>query len=100
MIWGQVVESDEIHSSKTGKWYKVSSTSTTATEARIRLEGVTKPLIKPIGDTIPAGMHRRGKTGEVVDLFMVAFSGATRPADIGPKDVGPMLGVKTESEDE
>lgn len=78
MIWGQVVESDEIHSAKTGRWYEVVSTSTTRTEARIHLAGIAKPLVKPVAETVPPEMIRRGATGKAVDLFVVAFSGPTR----------------------
>lgn len=78
MIWGQVVESDQLYSAKTRKWYEVVSTSTTRTEARIRLAGISKPLIKPVSETVPPEMIRRGTTGKVVDLFVVAFSGPIR----------------------
>lgn len=77
MIWGQVVESDQLYSAKTQRWYQVLSTSTTRSEARIRLAGISKPLIKPVGETVPPEMIRRGETGKVVDLFVVAFSGPT-----------------------
>lgn len=77
MIWGQVVEGDEILSVKTGRWYTVSSTSTSAAGARIRLTGVAKMLTRPVAEEVPAGTHRRGATGAAVDLFIVAFSGPT-----------------------
>lgn len=94
MIYGQVVESDELKSLKTGKWYEVTSTSTTETTARIRLKGVAKLLIKPIADEVPAGTHRRGQTGRAVDLFAVAFSGQNIPS--APETIP----TKSESEDQ
>lgn len=94
MIWGQVVESDELKSLKTGKWYEVLSTSTTEGTARIRLKGVAKLLIKPIADEVPAGTHRRGQTGKAVDLFVVAFSGPNIPS--APAD----MPTKSESEED
>lgn len=78
MIWGQVVESDQLYSSRTRKWYEVSSTSTGNGQARIHLKGVPKPLVKPAAEEVPAEMVKRGGTGKVVDLFIVAFSGPTR----------------------
>lgn len=94
MIYGQVVEGDEIKSVKTGKWYEVTSTSTTETTARIRLKGVGPVLIKPIADELPAGTHRRGETGKAVDLFVVAFSGPNIPS--APETIP----TKSESEEE
>jgi hypothetical protein len=98
VIWGQVVEGDEIKSVKTGRWYAVSSTSTTATEARIRLVGVAKLLTRPVGDEVPADIHRRGPTGAAVDLFVVAFSGPNLSVDVPDRAVGPTLSERTEDE--
>lgn len=75
MIYGQLGESDQLYSPKTGKWYEVLSVSTTATEARIRLAGVGKLLIKPIKEQIPPGRVKRGQTGQAMDLFITIFSG-------------------------
>lgn len=94
MIYGQVVEGDELKHLKTGKWYEVTSTSTTETTARIRLKGIGPLFIKPIAEEVPPGRHRRGQTGKAVDLFVVAFSGQNIPS---PPDVIP---TKSESEDE
>jgi hypothetical protein len=93
VIYGQIVEGDEIRSLN-GKWYEVTSTSTTDTQARIRMKGVASLLIKPAAATIPAGTHRRGETGKVVDLFVVAFSGQTIPS--APETIP----AKSESEEE
>jgi hypothetical protein len=94
VIYGQITESDELKSVKTGKWYEVLSTSTTETTARIRLKGVAKLLIKPIADEVPAGTHRRGQTGKAVDLFVVAFSGQNIPS--APETIP----TKSESEED
>ncbi len=94
MIYGLIAEGDELKSTKTGKWYEVLSTSTAATTARIRLKGIAKLLIKPIADEVPAGTHRRGRTGKAVDLFVVAFSGQNIPS--APETIP----TKSESEEE
>jgi len=98
MIWGMVVEGDEIKSAKTGRWYAVSSTSTSRTDARIRLIGVAKTLIRPLRDEVPAGTHRRGPAGEAVDLFVVAFSGPNRPIEVVDEAAGPTLSERIEDE--
>jgi len=98
MIWGMVVEGDEIKSVKTGRWYAVSSTSTTPTDARVRLVGVAKMLIRPLRDEVPANIHRRGPTGDAVDMFVVAFSGPNRPIEVVDEAAGPILSERTEEE--
>lgn len=80
MIYGQVVEGDEIKSVRTGKWYEVTSTSTTDKLASIRMKDVGPLLIKPAAAELPPGTHRRGRTGKAVDLFVVAFSGQNIPS--------------------
>lgn len=78
MIYGQLVEGDQLLSAKTGRWYEVTNVSTTTAEARIRLAGVGPLLIKPIKEEIPQDMVRRGKTGDAMDLFITIFSGEKR----------------------
>jgi hypothetical protein len=65
--WSLVVESDQVFSAKTGKWYTVRSTSLLPTgKVRIRFEGVAKPFEVPTVDTVKV---RRGPTGEAVDII-------------------------------
>jgi hypothetical protein len=65
--WRLVVESDQVFSAKTGKWYRVRSTSLLPTgKVRIRFEGVAKPFEVPATDTVQV---RRGPTGEAVDVI-------------------------------
>jgi hypothetical protein len=65
--WSLVVESDQVFSAKTGKWYTVRSTSLLPTgKVRIRFEGVAKPFEVPATDTVKV---RRGPTGEAVDII-------------------------------
>lgn len=78
MIYGQLCEGDRLLSLKTGKWYDVTSVSTTDMHARIRMAGVAKLLIKPIGETIPDSQVQRGATGDAMDLFITIFSGEKR----------------------
>jgi hypothetical protein len=72
--WSLVVESDQVFSAKTGKWYTVRSTSLLPTgKVRIRFEGVAKPFEVPTVDPAtgkPAmAKVRRGPTGEAVDII-------------------------------
>lgn len=75
MIWGQVCESDKIYSTRTKRWYEVTTVLTTPTEARIVLRDVPITLVRPLTGEIPDGEHRRGATGQAMDLIVVAFSG-------------------------
>lgn len=78
MTYGKLCEGDRLLSLKTGKWYEVTNVSTTATEARVRLAGVAKLLIKPIREQIPDSQVQRGATGDAMDLFITIFSGEKR----------------------
>jgi hypothetical protein len=74
--WGEVVESDEIYSAATGRWYEVLSSSRTGTKMRVRAKGLTKMIVKEVGAPVRL---RRGPTGDAVDMFAVLFSGPTSP---------------------
>jgi hypothetical protein len=66
--WSLVVESDEILSTKTQKWYRVRSTvALPAGKVRVKFEGVGKPFEVPAGDEV---MVRRGPTGDAVDVII------------------------------
>lgn len=65
--WDQVVESDEIHSAKTGKWYVVRAT-------RPHQGGLVAVTIVGVGvKNMPAHetvLVRRGVTGQAVDTII------------------------------
>lgn len=79
--WGEVVESDEIYSAATDRWYEVQSSSRDGGKMRVRVKGIAKMLIKDVGAPVRL---RRGATGDVVDLFAVLFSGKTHPDPAEP----------------
>lgn len=91
--WDMVVESDQIYFAKTKRWYTVAQTvlSPDGTTVSVYVEGQAKPALRRPKDR-PDDL-RRGKTGQVVELFQVTFSGTFNPgARPAPK--------KSESEDE
>lgn len=88
--WAEVVESDQIWSDKTRKWYEVIS-SVALPDGRMRIQA--KGLPKSI---TPAGAKpvrvRRGPTGQTVDTWNVVWSAQTIPSTPTDPD-------KQESED-
>ena len=67
LTWGQVVESDEIYSDKTGKWYRVHEMAR-GQDGRVKIvaEGLPEPIRPKATDPIRV---RRGATGTAVDVF-------------------------------
>lgn len=88
--WGLVVESDEIYSAKTGRWYPVrgSVAMPDGTHVKIFAKGLPRPIIKPVGDPVRV---RRGPTGKAVDMFAVIFSGQIRPDAVGMNRASSMI---------
>lgn len=82
--WGLVVESDEIWSERTERWYVVSGS------VRIKDTDTVKVFIggrqagppKPIKEMV---LVRRGPTGDAVDVLQLIFSGQTMPDTEGTK---------------
>lgn len=65
--WSLVVESDQVYSAKTAKWYKVRSTTLLDSgKIRVRFVGVAKPFEVPASARVKV---RRGPTGEAVDVI-------------------------------
>jgi hypothetical protein len=95
--WGLVVESDEIYSAKTNRWYEVvrSVASLDGTTIGIFIKGQPKPIRKPVGDPVRV---RRGATGRAVDMFAVIFSGQTRPEAVGMDQASTMATDRVEDE--
>jgi hypothetical protein len=77
ITWAEVVESDEIYSAKTKKWYPVISSARLATgKMRITAKGLPKAVDMPLGDPVTV---RRGATGQAVDLLnTILWSGPNR----------------------
>lgn len=97
LTWGKVVESDEIYSARTNKWYTVRQMSLSADGKTVHLyrEGFPGKSIVPVDGEVRV---RRGKTGQCVDMFQVIFSGPTSPESVGI--TAPVLVSDPESEDE
>lgn len=76
--WGMVVEGDEIHSAKTGKWYEVRGSVSIkgSTKVKIFAVGVPKAFEREASEAVTV---RRGPTGKAVDVFQIIFSGQTMP---------------------
>ncbi len=75
--WGQVVESDEIYSTKTGKWYEVVRTvAAPGGQVKVWTAASPKPFLRPAAEQTTV---RRGPTGAAVDVFQIIFSGPTGP---------------------
>jgi hypothetical protein len=76
--WDQVVESDQIYSARTRKWYPVISSGPSKKEGRVRIQatGLPESITPPA-----AGMVRvkRGPTGQAVDMWNIAWSMQTIP---------------------
>lgn len=77
ITWAGVVESDEIYSAKTKKWYPVISSCRLATgKMRITAKGLPKAVDMPLDDPVTV---RRGATGQAVDLInTILWSGPNR----------------------
>ena len=74
--WGQVVESDQIWSDKTRKWYEVISSVLVGDRMRIQAKGLPK-AINPLAS---ADVRvRRGATGQTMDMWNVVWSAQTIP---------------------
>ncbi len=73
--WKLIVESDEIYSPKTRKWYEVRGV-VLQKDGRIRVfaKGIPKAFTRDPAETT---MVRRGATGKAVDVFQIIFSGQT-----------------------
>lgn len=94
--WGDVVESDEIQSAKTGKWYEVTSSVRLKNgKMRVIAVGLPKAIDQPAGKPVTL---RRGKTGEAVDMFTRVFwSGPSNP-DVSKGAVGVAPLIESEEE--
>jgi hypothetical protein len=69
--WGQVVESDQVWSAKTSRWYVVRSTvALPSGKIRVKFEGVGKPFEVPADADVQV---RRGPTGDAVDMFVTVL---------------------------
>lgn len=69
ITWGQVVESDEIYSDKTKRWYEVTrAVHSGGTEGKslINAKGIPRGLKPNSADPVKV---RRGPTGNAVDMF-------------------------------
>jgi hypothetical protein len=76
VTWGQVVESDQIWSGVTKKWYKVISSVPVGDRMRIQAKGLPK-AINPLAS---ADVRvQRGATGQTMDMWNVVWSAQTIP---------------------
>ena len=76
--WNQVVESDQIWSDKTRKWYQViSSVALPDGRMRIQAKGLPKSIAPAGAGTVRV---RRGPTGQTVDMWNVVWSAQTIPS--------------------
>ena len=93
--WGLVVESDQIYSAKTGKWYPVRQSvgMPDGTHIKVWATGIPKPIVKALDDPVRV---RRGPTGKAVDLFAIVFSGQTKPETVGMNHRGSMITDKVD----
>jgi hypothetical protein len=79
IIWGLVVEGDQIYSDRTKKWYSVTGSSavTGTTKIKVFINGRAIPL-QESKDIVRV---RRGPTGDAVDVLQLIFSGQTMPEE-------------------
>jgi hypothetical protein len=77
ITWAEVVESDEIYSAKTGKYYPVISSVRLKTG---KMRVIAKGLPKAVDMDLDAAVTvRRGATGQAVDLInTILWSGPNR----------------------
>jgi hypothetical protein len=74
--WSMVVESDEVYSPTTKRWYAIESRVTLADgRVKVKAEGVAR--FWPPQDASKPVRIRRGPTGQAVDVFQIIFSGPT-----------------------
>lgn len=76
--WGLVVESDEIYSDKTGRWYEVTGSCSIKGTDKVKIfaRGVPKAFERKAHDPVTV---RRGPTGQAVDVLQLVFSAQTMP---------------------
>lgn len=77
ITWAEVVESDEIYSAKTSKYYPVISSVRLKTgKMRVIAKGLPKAVDMSLDDPVTV---RRGPTGQAVDLInTILWSGPNR----------------------
>ncbi len=74
--WRHVVESDEVFSERTKKFYPVVQVSSSAAGVRVFMKGIPKAVMRKPDDPVTV---RRGATGKAVDVFLdVLYSGEKR----------------------
>jgi hypothetical protein len=74
--WRLVVESDEVWSEKTRKFYPVTQVSLGPAGVRVHMKGIPKAIMRKPGDPVTI---RRGATGRAVDVLVdVLYSGEHR----------------------
>lgn len=76
--WGLVVESDEIYSERTKKWYEVTGSVSIKGTSKVKIfaKGVPRAFEREARDPVTV---RRGPTGEAVDVLQLVFSAQTMP---------------------
>lgn len=76
--WGLVVESDEIYSERTKKWYEVTGSVSIKGTSKVKIfaKGVPKAFEREARDPVTV---RRGGTGQAVDVLQLVFSAQTMP---------------------
>jgi hypothetical protein len=78
LTWGQVVESDQIWSGKTSKWYEViSAAGLSGGRVRIEAKGLPKAITPAAAGSVRV---RRGATGQTMDMWNVVWSAQTIPS--------------------
>jgi hypothetical protein len=77
ITWAEVVESDQIYSAKTGRYYPVISSVRLKTgKMRVMASGLPKPVEMPLDAKVTV---TRGPTGQAVDLLNTTlWSGPNR----------------------
>lgn len=73
--WGLVVESDEVYSERTGRWYRVDKTVRMGARVKVWAAGQGKAW--PLMEARDKVLVRRGPTGDAVDMIQIIFSGET-----------------------
>lgn len=79
IIWGLVVEGDQIYSDRTKKWYPVTGSSAVKGTTKIKVFVNGRAIaLQEAKDTVRV---RRGPTGDAVDVLQLIFSGQTMPEE-------------------
>jgi hypothetical protein len=73
--WGLLVSEDEIFSPRTGKWHEIMEVRHRGADVTVRLTGGGKEVPQFTKPATTKVRVRRSKTGQVVDMFAVVFSG-------------------------